>query len=118
MEYTFEHGSYYLRAPSGIVLMTDSVSMAFALRKDDLGDSIVMLKHGTLEMVSKWMNTNADGVEKLYGTQPVAVSFPRKHPVEEINRCLSTSGWVPEFVRGALLTHWVDMAKGHAQTLN
>lgn len=92
--YTFEHGSYYLREDHKslrdeheIILMTDQVAIAF--------DSVTntMLKHGAPADVKKWMADNKNKAPGLFADIQV-MTCPRGMPVDELNRVLSTSGYM------------------------
>jgi hypothetical protein len=102
-EYELQHGSYYLynaeKAPNAltkqrdIVLMCDEVAIAFDK------EAGVLHKHGIPENVTKWYNTTR---EKL-----ISSGFPEMaddliliqgaFPVEELNKCLSTTGYIGVF---------------------
>ncbi len=87
--YTLEFGSYYLRdnRTNTITLMTDWVSFAF--------DAVTntMLKHGAPVDVKKWMADNKDKAPRLFADIQV-MTCPRGMPVEELNKVLSTSGYI------------------------
>lgn len=80
--YTLEWGSYYMRDQWGnILLMTDQVAVAFAVKDGYL------LKHGRPEDVLKWWERNRNVALDLFGELAVA-TLPLKFSVEAINQAL------------------------------
>lgn len=91
-EWRFEHGSYYLYSPMGqIRWMTDRVAIGY----DATGDTPVLMKHGPPEMVNGWAR-DALAAYKAVGYEPelAVLTFPNGFPVDEINRCISTAGYL------------------------
>lgn len=89
-QYEIRHGSYYLIQktrtsiinPVGeeILLMCDQLALAFD------PEHLVMWKHGSVEIVEAWA--------QHHHTESFAVAvltFPKGHPVDEINACLKNS---------------------------
>lgn len=92
--YELKWGSYYLledhknlRGEHDIILMTDQVAIAFD------AETNTMLKHGAPDAVKKWMADNKDKTPGLFADIQV-MTLPRGMPVDEINRVLSTSGYI------------------------
>lgn len=80
--YTLEWGSYYMRDQWGnILLMTDQVALAFAIKDGYL------LKHGSPEGIFKWWKRNREVSLPLFGELAVA-TLPPKFSVEAINKAL------------------------------
>jgi hypothetical protein len=87
--YTLEYGSYYLREDhnNAIISTTDQVAIAFDATMN------VMLKHGPPEHVMQWWEENKKKAPGLFDDIQV-MKLPRGAPVEEINRVLSTAGYI------------------------
>lgn len=102
--YRLEHGSYYLTHaklpwPTSIRSMSDQVALAYA-RGDD---GFVLMKHGSPEVVRGWLE-HAIGQYKRAGLDEMAealemVELPRGFDVDEINKCLTTSGYIGTLVK-------------------
>ena len=72
--------------------MCDQVAMAFEI------DSGTLFRHGSPNTVTSWVNENQERAVECdfrIGT----LLFPRKHPVDEINRCLTNSAFIGELYR-------------------
>lgn len=99
-EYELQHGSYYLYDNSkkinslskqrDIILMCDEIAIVFDK------ENFTLHKHGSPDKVLQWYNTAREKFIKG-GFPEVAedlVMIQGAFPVEEINRCLSTSGYI------------------------
>lgn len=94
--WTHEFGSYYLRGPTGdIRWMTDQVALGY----DVTSEGPVLMKHGPPEMVAEWAKRAAAAYREA-GIEPevAMLTLPRGFPVDEINRCVSTAGYVGELI--------------------
>lgn len=102
--YRLEHGSYYLTHarlpwPTSIRSMSDQVAIAYA--RGDHG--FVVMKHGAPAVVRGWMEYAIRGY-RLAGLDEMAealemVELPRGFDVDEINKCLTTSGYIGVLVK-------------------
>lgn len=102
-EYKMEHGSYYLYNTDkpvnsitkkyDIVTMCDEIAIAFDK------ESFTLLKHGSPENVNKWYQTaRAKYIEAGFEDMAQAlVVIQGAFPVEEVNKCLSHSGYIQKF---------------------
>lgn len=101
--YELRYGSYYLirkgspnavTSPSGehIVLMCDQVAMCFDV------ESGTLFKHGAHDVVQSWYQAQRLNIFNL-----ALLVFPAGHPVEDINRCLTTSGHIGEVYKRLML---------------
>lgn len=85
--YSLEYGSYYLYADypdhNAVVLVTDQVAMAYD------PDTFTLLKHGSPSKVEEWAEAGRN-----YGLEFNIITFSKDFPVEEINKVLSTSGYL------------------------
>lgn len=83
--YKEEFGSFYLYDPNdNLVLMTDQISMVYD------AESGTMFKHGPLEAAEAYFT-------KAVKTFPMTqiVTFTKDFPLEEINKCLASSTYLP-----------------------
>lgn len=91
--YVYENGEYLLTDGDDILYRYEEIAIAFS--KDDEG-MWTMHKHGSEKHVREWFNK----VTKLYrdaGHNDIAddiVMISGKFPVEEINRCIDTPGYI------------------------
>jgi len=86
--YSLEFGSYYLKDEHGNVLyMCDQVAFVYDQK---LG---CLLKHGSPEDMMKWWREGKKKAAGLFEDIRV-MALPRGFDVEEINRCLTTTGYV------------------------
>lgn len=102
-EYELKYGSYYLyntdrpinslTKEREIILMCDEVAICFDK------EAGVLHKHGIPEHVYNWHITSCDKFNKA-GFPEMAqdlVVIQGAFPVEELNKCLSTSGYITTF---------------------
>lgn len=83
--YKEEFGSFYLYDPNNnLVFMTDQISMVYD------AESGTMFKHGPLEAAEAYF---AKAVKTFPMTQ--IVTFSKDFPLEEINMCLASAGYLP-----------------------
>lgn len=88
MRYSLERGSYYLKDERGNILhMCDQVALAY---DRELG---CLIKHGSPEDVKKWWREGREKAARLF-EDIVIVTLPCGFDVEEVNRCITTSGYV------------------------
>lgn len=98
-EYRIEHGSYYFYADGQMRFMTDEVAILFDRECGTL------LKHGRPELVEAYRDQALQkvgaavesGATDLAGADLLNSGWTLitgKFPVEELNRCLDTSGYV------------------------
>jgi hypothetical protein len=98
-QYVFEHGSYYLvevNYETGerleTLYMCDTVSVAYD------AESYSMRKHGSPERVHAWAKEERQKMLKAgladWAKNLCVVDFPRAYPVENINKVLSTTGFL------------------------
>ncbi len=95
-EYRFNCGQYVLhRDGNPITAPSDTVAIALSV------DMETLLKHGTPSAVSVWLTLTKDRlIEK--GQQETAdniVMIEGRFPLDELNRCLTTSGYVMKLYR-------------------
>lgn len=115
-EYQLLNGSYYLfdmtQKPSKltgqreIALMTDEVALVFDR------SAWILHKHGKPEVVQAWYNTAREKFQTA-GFEDMAndlVMIQGAFPIEELNRCLSTSGYIETFFN-QLMQNKIESAK-------
>lgn len=82
-EYRLEYGDYGFYIDNRLQYMLGQVSMAYD------PDTFTLFKHGGLKDMEKWAETT-----KSLGIKVNIITFMKGCPVEEINRVLSTSGYL------------------------
>lgn len=89
-EYRLEYGSYYLYEPhmQEPVSMVDQVAFAFDR------SSGIFLKHGSPEQIARWWKENRFKAMGLFPDIQM-MTFPPRTPVDEINRVLGNSTYLP-----------------------
>lgn len=98
-QYTVIAGSYYLfdmdskpnpiTKERNIILMTDEIAIAFD------GSDGTLHKHGSPENVSNWLTTAKKKLQDAghHGMASDLLMMSGQFPVEEVNKCISTSGY-------------------------
>lgn len=85
--YKLEYGSFYLYADyvdrTEMVNMMDTIAMAYD------PDTYTLLKHGNPTMVQEWVKKF-----ESFGMKANIITFTKEHPIDEINKVLSTSGYL------------------------
>ena len=101
-EYEIEHGSYYLYKSKDlnsltkkrdIILMCDEIAIVFDK------ETFVLHKHGSPDKVAQWYHAARDKFIKA-GFNSMAedlVMIQGSFPIAEVNRCLSTTGYIEQF---------------------
>lgn len=93
--YSLENGSYYLKIGHNISMMSDEVAIAFT--KD--GEFITLHKHGNPTTVREWYKKNEEPYRNLGFT---LYYIEGKLPVDELNKMISISGYLPQVIRDTL----------------
>lgn len=107
-EYRLEHGSYYLydfsKKPSlitkkhDIILMTDKIALCLDAKEG------VLHKHGKPEFVLKWyISTRNKLIQNNFDEMANDLIYLEgSFDVEEINKCISCSGYVLTFYKNLI----------------
>lgn len=109
--YRLEHGSYYLGrlGSDNVVLMADRIALAYSL----VDGGAVLMKHGEPGSVTKWFRDSclryrAVGMDQAANDLGCIV-LPSGFSVDEINRCLSTSGYIGRLIE-KIDRDWIAMS--------
>ena len=91
------YGSYYLTdEKDNIISMSDEVAIAFS----QTDEFTTLHKHGSPDTVRKWYKQN----EKPYHELGFTLYYIEgKLPAEELNKMISISGYLPQFIKDKLL---------------
>lgn len=112
MIYRLEHGSYYLydedlsgRPDWGhMILVCDQLAVAFSVETVSGERHYTLHKHGSPEFCRQWAKESRERYRKggffEQADTMAVIEFSKEFPVEEINRCLSTSGYLKRIVEG------------------
>lgn len=112
-EYELQHGSYYLYNPDNvdlitkqkkIVLMCDEVAICFDK------ESGTLHKHGIPANVEQWyVNARKKFIDGGFPEMAEdLIMIQGAFPVEELNKCLSTTGYISKF--------WKDLQENKIQS--
>lgn len=92
-KYVYEDGEYLLKDGDETLYRSDEIAIAFSKDKEGMW---TLHKHGSKEHVQEWF----DKITKIYrqaGHNDIAdemVMISGKFPIEEVNKCINTSGYV------------------------
>lgn len=93
MHFEKKWGSYYCMEGERIVYMADTMAIAFD------PETGTLLKHGPEESVRKWV---ADAKNRMAAARvgfEIAVLASSEFTLEDLDRCLSTTGYVTSLAR-------------------
>lgn len=99
--YRLEYGSYYLYADYGdyetLVQVCDQIAMAYD------PDTFTLLKHGSPSKIDEWITC-----VRHYEIPVNVITFAKEFPIEEINKILSTSGYLKYVINEPANKHTIS----------
>jgi len=98
--YRIENGQYVFELDGKVLFTTPEVALAFDKQSGTL------LKHGTPDRVREWVDQARGKLQNIGFDEMAAamVIFFGNFEVEEVNACLTTTGYFEKFVRDLQVT--------------